>query len=216
MINIDLRTILNIAAIQESSFVDGPGKRFTIWVQGCRLHCPGCINQKFQAIALNQLVPVSILKEKIINAQGIEGVSFSGGEPFEQAVQLARLCQLLTEERPDLTILSFSGFYLSELQQKKDPAIDELLSYLDILIAGPFIESRKASLKWRGSDNQHIHFLSDRYSEDVLSIQSPQEQYDFRADGNIIVNGFEFNDTLKKLNAILKIKGISIDNQTYK
>lgn len=202
---------LNLAAFEPRSRVDGPGLRATIWVQGCSIKCPGCINADFIPNRPKKLIPVKTLAQLIIKDKEIDGISFSGGEPFDQACSLAILCDLICRQRPELTYFSYSGYYLPELREKQDPWIDRLLDHLDILVAGPFILAKRGSFKWRGSGNKQIHFLSERYSSEILNINSTRTQIHFTSGGGGTIHGFGFNDEpVKTLKKILAEKGIRL------
>ncbi len=152
---------LNIGKLQPGSRVNGPGERFVIWVQGCSLQCKGCINTEFLSHKPNQLISVSELYRMILNTSEIEGVTYTGGEPFEQAEGLYYLSHLLKEQ--GLSIISYSGFTYSELINKNDVYTTEILSTLDILIDGRYEEDKAIPLLWRGSRNQKVHFFTERY-----------------------------------------------------
>lgn len=154
--------MLNLGTIDRESIVVGPGIRFAIWVQGCTLHCTRCFNQWLWPHRRTHVISIYELGDQILENTKIEGVSFSGGEPFEQALPLARLCTYLKERRPQLTYLCYTGYTLSALQQRKDPEINSFLKELDILIDGPYIENLKGNYQWRGSKNQNIYFLTSR------------------------------------------------------
>jgi anaerobic ribonucleoside-triphosphate reductase activating protein len=149
--------ILNLAAWIERSVVNGPGERFVIWVQGCPIHCPGCINPELWPIEPNHQVPVSEMATLILSTPGIEGVTISGGEPTLQIEALLALAKLIQER--GLTILCYSGYTLDELRTRGDVLLNEFLEYIDILIDGPFLEAQSMPLPYRGSCNQRIHFL---------------------------------------------------------
>lgn len=204
--------ILNIAAIKRLSKVDGPGMRMTIWVQGCLKKCPGCINNNFLPVIPNKLIRVDALANYIIEQNEIEGISFSGGEPFEQAHGLVVLCEQIRQRRPELTYLAYSGYYLSELQQKNDPWVNRLLDHLDMLIDGPFVLAQKGNLKWRGSANQQVHFLSNRYSVRLLDEKETRTQVTINSNGKGSINGFGFDDdNMRTLKEILSKRGIDFE-----
>jgi len=153
--------MLNVSSILPGSNVNGPGRRFVIWVQGCSLRCPQCINEKMQSSRLNLIIPISELYKLIISTPNIEGVTYSGGEPFEQAESLFALSLMLRNE--SFTIMSYSGYTYQELIEKDNKSVSGLLSTLDILVDGRFEEINKAPLLWRGSRNQKIYFLTEKY-----------------------------------------------------
>ena len=153
---------LRIAGLVKESVVDGPGIRFTIFTQGCTLRCPGCHNPATHDVAGGYLVDINELLAAIKQGQLITGVTFSGGEPFLQAAACARLAQLIRQQRPELNILSYSGYYYAQLLQMAatNLAIGEFLQALDILIEGPYeAEKRDLDLAFRGSSNQQIVYL---------------------------------------------------------
>ena len=152
---------VNIGKWLPQSRVNGPGLRFVLWFQGCSLQCSGCCNLEFQSQASKQLFTVQDLYEMIVRTPDIEGITYSGGEPFEQAEGVYRLSQLVRQA--GLTIMAYSGYTYEELCRRDDPAINGLLSQLDILIDGPFDAAQAAPLLWRGSRNQRVHFLTDCY-----------------------------------------------------
>jgi len=208
--NFSEASALNLAAFEPRSVVDGPGVRATIWVQGCSILCPGCINADFLPDVPNRRVPAKSLAPHIIADQAIEGVSFSGGEPFEQAAGLAALCDLLRRERPELTFLSYSGYELDALRQMPDPGVARLLAHLDLLVAGPFLLAERGDFKWRGSGNKKIHFLSPRYSPEILRAAGVQTQFHFDAHGGA-VHGFGLlGERMKTLKKILEQKGVHL------
>lgn len=109
-----------------------------------------------------EIVHVATLAEEFITLQGIQGLTFSGGEPMAQATALTELVDRIRVSR-DLSIVCYSGFPLAYLRSKGTPAQHELIQRLDILIDGPYLRRRHTDLRWRGSDNQRVHFLSPRY-----------------------------------------------------
>ncbi len=115
---------------------------------------------------------VDELGARILAWPGIEGVTFSGGEPFEQAAALLALCQFLRSQR-DMSLMCYSGFTLKELRSHPDVDVQGLLALLDILVDGPFVQAQQHDLLWRGSTNQQIHLLSDRHRELTGSLDGP-------------------------------------------
>jgi len=153
---------VNIAHIEEQSYIYGPGCRFVIWTQGCTLRCPGCWNH-----AMWDFDPRSVLSvEEIfrqIRAMGnsVEGVTLLGGEPLDQYEETCRLLSLC--RAVDLSTMLFTGYRLAELREKRMTAI---LPLTDILITGRYEkEKRTLNHQWIGSTNQEIHFLSERYRD---------------------------------------------------
>ena len=144
---------LRVAGVIEESIVDGPGIRFVLFLQGCRLRCSGCQNPQTWDFDGGTLVPSDEVLARIRENPLVHGVTFSGGEPFEQAEALLPLAKELKAQGYHL--MAFSGFTLEQLVQK--PECRALLEQLDLLVDGPFIEAQKSlDLRFRGSRNQRI------------------------------------------------------------
>jgi anaerobic ribonucleoside-triphosphate reductase activating protein len=86
------------------SAVNGPGERAVVWLQGCDLRCRGCFNPASHPFRRDRDAPVEEISEWILACDAIEGVTFSGGEPFQQAGDLRRLCEYIRVRRPDFSI----------------------------------------------------------------------------------------------------------------
>lgn len=154
---------LRIAGLVKESVVDGPGVRFTIFTQGCAMRCAGCHNPDTHDFAGGYLVGINELFNAIDKGKLITGVTFSGGEPFMQAAACAGLAKLIKQQRPDLNILSYSGYYYVDLLKMAatNSGINEFLQYIDILIEGPYeVSKRDLDLAFRGSRNQNIVYLN--------------------------------------------------------
>jgi anaerobic ribonucleoside-triphosphate reductase activating protein len=107
---------------------------------------------------------VEILAKELLGLPGIDGITFSGGEPTSQAAALCRLIDLILSCR-DLSMMAYTGFTLDYLRAHGSPSQQALLDRLDILIDGPFVAARHTDLRWRGSDNQSVHFLTSRHED---------------------------------------------------
>lgn len=176
---------LNIARTLPRSEANGPGTRFVIWVQGCPLACPGCWNPDTWAFKRNELRDVDAVAAEILATTGIEGVTFSGGEPFAQARALTELASLLRQE--GLSVFVFTGYEMTELVRPEHKA---LLNVSDIVVSGRYVEAlRQCGLKWRGSTNQEVHFLSQRYSSEEM-VEVADVELHICADGQLILTGF--------------------------
>lgn len=141
----------------------GPGRRFVLWTQGCPFSCPGCIAPDFQLADGGTAVTVDQLVEYIERIGRLEGITISGGEPFMQAepvAELSRRCQAI-----GLGVILFSGYRRAEIEQRsaRDRAVAALLRSIDLLIDGRYLHELNDSVGMRGSSNQTLHFLSDRY-----------------------------------------------------
>lgn len=149
-----------MAAFLARSEVNGPGLRAVVWVQGCPRRCAGCFNQDMLEFRDNKIITVKQLADRILAIQGLAGVSFSGGEPFAQALPLAQLAETLTQQ--GLNIVIFTGYTYTELKAGNDPAWNRLLAAVDLLVAGPFMQELPTQEYLLGSANQELLFLTDR------------------------------------------------------
>lgn len=149
--------VLRVGAFQERSYVAGPGCRAVIWVTGCLRRCPGCIKPEFLPFEVGEFVSIDEMAKMVLAIEGLEGVTYSGGEPFEQAVPLANLSRML--KSAGLSIAAYSGYRYEALCADRirfGPLLDEL----DVLIDGEYLQNSGGVQLWRGSDNQRIHVLS--------------------------------------------------------
>jgi anaerobic ribonucleoside-triphosphate reductase activating protein len=155
---------IELAGIVAVSETNGPGRRTVIWVQGCHKRCRGCWNPGFLRFGSAWVVtPEQLVEEvrlKTHQFADVEGITFSGGEPFEQAEALAKAARLFRRE--DMGIMAFSGYTLAELQQK-DRSSTDLLRELDLLVDGVYDDTQHVDRLWRSTANQRVHFLSSMY-----------------------------------------------------
>lgn len=158
---------LNIAQICPETYVLGPGKRFVIWVQGCPFNCKGCVALNWIPIEEAEVVPIDYLVERVTGIEELEGLTISGGEPLLQAEGLAALIRRVRSARPAASAIAFSGFTIEQLQRKAllEPGISDFLNQLDVLIDGLYREDLNDEQGMRGSSNQRVHFLTDRYEK---------------------------------------------------
>lgn len=153
--------VLNIAAVAARTGALGPGTRAVVWVQGCPLNCPGCLAPSWiPFIPANRLTPQQVLQR--IDLSSINGLTFSGGEPMEQAAGLAALARLARAQK-DLDLICFTGYrYERLLKNPPNKGVAELLAQVDVLIDGPFVQSLNNSVGLRGSSNQRVIHLTSR------------------------------------------------------
>jgi len=160
---------LRVARVLDRTRVLGPGTRTVVWVQGCPLRCSGCLAPEALPLHGGTLLPVDTLADRIARlVPAIDGVTFSGGEPFAQAPGLVALSDELHARCADISLMSFTGFTRRWIGARGSEAQRELLARLDVLVDGPYVVKRHAALRWRGSSNQRLHLLSDRHDLDEL------------------------------------------------
>lgn len=148
---------IRIAGKTAESIVDGPGIRYTLFVQGCPHHCEGCHNPQTHDFSGGKITDTDSILEEILENPLLDGVTFSGGEPFCQAKPLAQLGEKI--KAVGLGIMAYSGYTIEYLISHADDenGYMELLNVLDYLVDGPFVISLKSyEAKFRGSTNQRI------------------------------------------------------------
>ncbi len=184
----DIAVQVHAHAWEARSRANGPGARFVIWFQGCSLGCPGCFNPDTHATEPLERHTVGELVE-LIEAQGsaIEGITLSGGEPLEQpeaALALARVVRARTE----LSIVTFSGYTLDEIRAM--PLGRDFLGHIDVLVDGRYEAPKRVGRGLRGSSNQRIQLLTQRYS--VAEVEAtPEAEIRIDPQGRVILTGVD-------------------------
>ncbi|RZT17508.1 anaerobic ribonucleoside-triphosphate reductase activating protein [Kribbella sp. VKM Ac-2569] len=175
-------TVIRLAETHPRCTVLGPGNRFVVWVQGCPLHCAECTSPAWIPQTGGVEIGIGELADRIIDA-AIDGLTLSGGEPFAQAHALAELIRRVRTVR-DLSVMSYTGYVVEHLRRHGDAAQHRLLESLDILVDGPYLANRHAALRWRGSANQRLHYLTGRHRPEPDE-DSAGLQIELGADGGI-------------------------------
>ena len=160
--------ILHLFSRQSPVSVLGPGQRAVIWVQGCRFACKNCIVPESWDESAGERVTVAQIADWVLAQPGIEGMTFSGGEPMLQAQALAELVDLV-RAKADLGVVCYTGYRLEQLQQYGTPEQQDLLQRTDLLIDGVYTEEKHADLLWRGSANQRLLLMTERYQSFILA-----------------------------------------------
>lgn len=151
-----LKKSLQVAGFLDNSLVNGEGLRSVLFVSGCRHKCPGCHNNSMQEFDYGDKVSLMEILERIkSNVPLINGVTFSGGDPFEQAQELSWLAGEI--KAMGLNIWCYSGYTYGEILESQDTNKIGLLKKIDVLVDGKYEEKlKKGSLKYTGSSNQKI------------------------------------------------------------
>jgi anaerobic ribonucleoside-triphosphate reductase activating protein len=194
-------TELNYAGFLACSTVNGPGRRAVVWVQGCPLRCSGCFNPELWSFVPRNRIRAGDLADRITALPDIEGVTFSGGEPFCQAAALAEVGELVREQ--GLTVVTFTGFPFRELRLRQRRSWNALLGATDLLIAGPYRRDLPCSNPLLASANQEIVHLSGllRGREDEPGQAAGTVEYTISAEGVITTTGFpDRHDSLCRMN----------------
>lgn len=204
---------MRIARILYPVTVLGPGKRIGIWLAGCSKRCKGCANpelwdgENYPDMNISDLIDaVHILYEKA-NGQ-VDGITISGGEPFEQVEELLSLVLYLKEMTED--ILIFSGKTREELL--KNEISEKVLEVISVLVDGEYIETKNAGEVLRGSQNQNIYLLNETMAERYKEYQDVnKDKYlveNFRVSDGVIAVGIHKKDFKEALHNILERKQI--------
>jgi anaerobic ribonucleoside-triphosphate reductase activating protein len=146
---------LVIGGVEPESIVDGPGFRYTLFVQGCNFRCPGCHNARLQTFAGGRSVTVGEILDAIRENPLLDGLTLSGGDPFVQAGP----CAVLAEEVRGLglSVFTYTGYTFEALLRAENPVWRRLVMASDVLVDGPFVrELRNIDLRFRGSSNQRL------------------------------------------------------------
>ena len=148
---------MRIAGTVQDSIVDGPGFRFVLFTQGCPHHCEGCQNPQTHDPAGGTEVSTEEIVRQLLSNPLTDGITFSGGEPFEQAADCAVIARQARDQ--GLNVWTYSGYTFEQLAEKmkKDPGTEELLKLTDVLVDGRFVLAEKSfDVPWRGSRNQRL------------------------------------------------------------
>jgi anaerobic ribonucleoside-triphosphate reductase activating protein len=184
---------VQVAQIVECTEAEGPGRRFALWFQGCPLRCAGCCNPEMLPFAGGKTMTLAAIVELMRQARNvhkIEGISLLGGEPFAHSVEASEIARVAKDL--GLSVMVYTGYKLEELRTPCPGSAGEaLLAHIDVLVDGPYIaEQPETQRRWVGSANQHVHFLTDRYSP-MDSSWSKSNTLEIRLlHGEISVNGF--------------------------
>lgn len=137
--------LIRVAGILPCSFVNGDGARFVVFVQGCNHHCPGCQNPETWDFDGGQEMPVEQIAAEYRRKKLLDGITLSGGEPFEQQEACVELLKLL----PGVNVWVYTGFEFADIQHT------QLAKMADVLVTGRFIKDLACDGKMYGSANQN-------------------------------------------------------------
>lgn len=161
---------IRIAGIVNESIVDGPGIRMVLFAQGCKHKCPGCHNPETHSFDGGRIVKIDWVVEQAKKNPLLDGITFSGGEPFEQAEAFAVLA--VKAKQLGLGIMTYTGYTLEQLNENTDKKEEwtKLLENTDLLVDGRFNQQKKNSLlKFKGSENQRIiDVKKSTFSKDIV------------------------------------------------
>lgn len=202
---------VNISRVHFPVTTLGPGRRLGIWFQGCSIRCPGCISADTWDTNTGATNLPALLTEVDSWMTQAEGITISGGEPFEQPDALFALLNHFKLET-DLDVLVYSGYSFEKI--KNTVAITSGL--IDALISEPFELSSPQTLALRGSDNQHLHLLTERgrerFSRYERVVESHERSLDvmFAEDGAVWLAGIPQRGDMQNLSELMGLYGHQI------
>jgi len=188
----------------------GPGKRVGIWVQGCSKKCPGCINPTLWDYGMGQKVNIELLVRMLSYIQeDYQGVTVSGGEPFDQYESLIVFCAFL-KKITNLDIYIFTGYTLEELYEKFHKNL--FAKYIDFLMDGRYIAEKHDNNNTRGSLNQNLYkFINERPILQKECFKSGQWSINISHDNKIYMSGIPKKFDFLRIKSQLKSVGISVE-----
>lgn len=151
------KKFVRLSGIAYESLVNGPGLRRVFFAQGCKHNCKGCFNPDTHGFDGGELKDIDELVDNIKFNPMIKGVTFSGGDPFEQANEFAHIAEEI--KKLGLNIWCYTGYTFEQILNHIDNenSWNKLVNNIDVLVDGKFDEGKKqCKLKFRGSSNQRI------------------------------------------------------------
>jgi anaerobic ribonucleoside-triphosphate reductase activating protein len=182
----------------------GPGDRIGIWMQGCSIHCPGCISADTWAAGRGQTTVEEALVAIATWLPHADGITISGGEPFDQPGALKELLRGI-RGRTKADILVFSGYPAESISHH----LEEMTGLIDALISDPYEVDGPQTKALRGSDNQRLHLLTPLGQNRLSSYERPISAEDRRFDlmmgetGEVWMAGIPGRDDFTRLATIL-------------
>ena len=188
----------------------GPGTRVVLWTRGCGIGCKGCMTKILWPKGERR--PIEPLAEQLIGVlRGTDGLTISGGEPFDQPLELAHLIDLIREDHP-VDVFCYSGYRIDRLRERPDAC--RLLDRLDMLMDGPYVDSLPTEKPWRGSDNQELRLLSERARQAANPTQDWRKiQLQPLANGTVRLIGIPKRGDLARLSEALHQKGLRLGSE---
>jgi anaerobic ribonucleoside-triphosphate reductase activating protein len=190
-------------ALVSASRANGPGLRAVVFFQGCNLGCIGCWNPRTHPFHGREITVDAVADEVLRACQehALEGITFSGGEPMQQADSLLGLIHTVRRDTPELSFGMFSGYAEHELdegqywiwgdastQQRRKPLWQQIRACLDFAVLGRFNHAQPSNMPLRTSRNQVLRLFSDRYAPADFNQQLTE--VNIHEDGQVEITGF--------------------------
>ena len=164
---------VRLAGIAYESLVNGHGMRRVFFAQGCKHKCKGCFNPETHSFEDGEIMDMDKLIKDVLDNPILKGVTFSGGDPIEQAHSFAYMAKAF--KNSNLNIWCYTGYTFEKLLEvmKVDTAISELLNNIDVLVDGRFeINNKEEGLRFRGSTNQRIINVKESLNQNKVVIMN--------------------------------------------
>lgn len=202
----------------------GYGFRVGIWTQGCSIGCKGCISKDTWDFSAGVETTIEEIIERcsawVDGGQPFDGITISGGEPFDQPEALQALLQGIAEwlgpRRAGIDVLCYSGYRQSRLESEHQA----VLAHLDVLIPNPFVATKAPGARWRGSSNQPMVLLSElartRYQTASAAPSLPEPEVQFVVDDGIWFIGVPRPGDMQRLEEKLKERGIELGAASWR
>jgi anaerobic ribonucleoside-triphosphate reductase activating protein len=188
----------------------GPGDRIGIWVQGCSIKCQGCISPSLWPTDKGRDIKIESLLTQILGSKDyFDGITITGGEPFDQYEALVSFCAFI-KQKTQLDIYVFSGYSLKELESK---FTDKLFAkFIDYLMAGRYIQKEHEDKNTRGSSNQVLYEFKNGCS--IISKKSFQSNHwsiDVSDSNHVFMSGIPKKTDLAAIKESMKNAGIEME-----
>lgn len=162
---------IRLSGIAYESLVNGPGMRRVFFAQGCKHNCEGCFNPETHDFSGGEEKNIDDLIKDVLKNKMIKGITFSGGDPVEQADKFSYMAKAF--KKSGLNIWCYTGYTFEILleKMKNEDSIRELIENIDVLVDGRFeINNKKEGLRFRGSSNQRIIDVKESLKQEKISI----------------------------------------------
>lgn len=206
---LSLRLFHTLPALRDTL---GPGLRAVVWVQGCTLGCPGCMVPETWSDRGGRTVDPDALGHELLVQEDLDGLTVSGGEPFQQPEALAQLLEVFKQAGKNTWV--YSGYTLEELLSRDDPAVDTALSFTDVLVDGRYDKAQAGRYRWRGSANQRLLYLTDAIPPTSDEGETSRVEITLDATGQLLLVGIPPPGFLHRLRQALARRGARLQPRT--
>lgn len=207
------RSTVRISRIAAPITVLGPGRRVSVWVQGCTLSCPGCASvDTWPADGGREMAVADVVAEvlRLVEEHDLDGVTISGGEPFQQADRVADVLAAVRAARPDLDVVVFTG-YDAAVARRRGVRLARLT---DILIAGRYDRTQPSDRTLTASANQRI-ITSDRGARRLAEVTDARVQVAAEG-GDLFVVGLPQPGDLDRVHEALRARGVALAGASWR